>query len=185
MYQEENKSILTHIENMNKLTENVIQKLKILKYKVATMESCTAGMVATTLTNVSGSSEVLKESFVTYSNEAKIRQGVPASVIQEYGVYSRQTAQSMAEALLLRNDIGIGVTGTLGNIDPANTDSTIGDVYFCIEDTSGKCILKSIKVDVTSITSREAQKKEVTITLLESLNTFLDELLASKGIQSF
>ena len=155
----------------------IINKLKSLNYTVATMESCTAGSVAATLTSVSGSSSILKESFITYSNEAKIYQGVPESVISEYGVYSRQTAQAMAEALLLRNDIGIGVTGTLGNPDPNNLDSKVGEVHCCIETKSGQCRLHTIHIDVNSIPSRKEQREAIVKLIINELNSLLTELI--------
>ena len=81
---------------------------------VTTMESCTAGQIASLITDTEGASAILKGAFVTYSNEAKIRQGVPAEVIEKYGVYSAETAAAMAEACrrAFRADLGIGVTGS-------------------------------------------------------------------------
>ena len=72
-----------------------------------------------------GASAIFKGGFVTYSNEAKIRQGVPAEVIGTFGVYSPQTAEAMAEAcrMAYQAQIGVGVTGTTGNMDPSNADS--------------------------------------------------------------
>lgn len=101
---------------------------------ITTMESATAGQIASLITDTEGSSAVLKGAFVTYCNEAKIAQGVPASVIEEHGVYSNETASAMACACreVYRADIGIGVTGTMGNIDPANGDSVPGQVHFAL-----------------------------------------------------
>ena len=65
---------------------------------ITTMESCTSGQIASLITDTEGSSAVLKGAFVTYSNEAKIMQGVPAAIIGTYGVYSAETAAAMAEA---------------------------------------------------------------------------------------
>lgn len=54
---------------------------------ISTMESITSGLVASLITDTEGSSAVLKEAFITYSNEAKIREGVSAGVIRRYSVY--------------------------------------------------------------------------------------------------
>ena len=62
---------------------------------ITTMESCTSGQIASLITDTEGSSAVLKGAFVTYSNEAKIMQGVPAAIIGTYGVYSAETASAM------------------------------------------------------------------------------------------
>ena len=101
---------------------------------ITTMESCTAGQIASLLTDTEGSSAVLKGAFITYSNMAKVKQGVPAEIIDQYGVYSAETARAMAQACrdAYQADIGIGITGTMGNADPANGDSVPGEVYFAI-----------------------------------------------------
>ena len=101
---------------------------------ITTMESCTAGQIASLITDTEGASEIMKGAFVTYSNEAKIRQGVPAEVIAQYGVYSAECAAAMAEACrrAYDADIGVGVTGSFRNADPENADSVPGEVYVAI-----------------------------------------------------
>ena len=117
-------------EKYRRLTLGLIEN----KLQITTMESCTSGQVASLLTDTEGSSAVVKGAFITYSNEAKIRQGVPAQLIERYGVYSPETAASMAEncRASFKADIGIGVTGSFGNADPGNSDSIPGEVYFAI-----------------------------------------------------
>lgn len=99
---------------------------------ITTMESATAGQIASLITDTQGASAVLKGAYVTYSNEAKVACGVPAQVIDDYGVYSNECASVMARACAQAfcADIGIGVTGTFGNVDPANADSVAGQVHF-------------------------------------------------------
>lgn len=102
---------------------------------ITTMESATSGQIASLITDTEGSSAVLKGAFITYSNEAKIQQGVPAEIIEKYTVYSCETAEAMAAACMKAYgaDIGIGVTGTMGNVDPANPEASVpGQVYFAI-----------------------------------------------------
>ena len=102
---------------------------------ITTMESATSGQIASLITDTQGASAIMKGAFITYSNEAKILQGVPEEIIDRYSVYSIETAKEMARACreAYRADIGIGVTGTMGNIDPANEkSSSIGEVYFAI-----------------------------------------------------
>lgn len=113
-----------------RITNALIEKKKY----ITTMESCTSGLIASLITDTEGSSAIMKGAFVTYSNEAKIRQGVPEAVIAEHGVYSCETAAAMAGAAMeaYSADIAIGVTGTMGNVDPANSDSTPGEVYYAI-----------------------------------------------------
>ena len=89
---------------------------------ITTMESATSGQIASLITDTEGSSAILKGAFITYCNEAKIQQGVPAEILDRFTVYSRETAE-----------VGIGVTGTMGNVDPANPEaSKPGQVYFAI-----------------------------------------------------
>lgn len=100
---------------------------------ISTMESITSGLIASLITDTEGASAVLKGAFVTYSNEAKIMQGVSRDVIEKYSVYSSETADEMATACARTYgaNIGIGITGTAGNVDPANSlYSDPGEVYF-------------------------------------------------------
>ena len=72
-----------------KLTKLLIEK----NLTITTMESATSGQIASLITDTEGSSAVLKGAFVTYCNEAKIMQGVPAEVLDTYTVYSKETAE--------------------------------------------------------------------------------------------
>ena len=114
-----------------KLTLKLIEK----GLMITTMESATSGQIASLITDTEGSSAIMKGAFVTYSNEAKIQQGVPKEIIETYTVYSKETARAMAETCrkAYAANIGIGVTGTMGNVDPANKEASVpGQVYFAI-----------------------------------------------------
>lgn len=113
------------------LTNLLIEK----NMTITTMESATSGQIASLITDTEGSSAIMKGAFITYSNEAKIMQGVPSAVLDTYTVYSKETACAMAQscAKTYQADIGIGVTGTMGNIDPANAEASVpGQVYFAL-----------------------------------------------------
>ena len=131
---------------MTDLEKNVREKFRYItntlikeQLTITTMESCISGLVASLLTDTEGASAVLKGAFVTYSNEAKIKQNVPADVRERFGVYSEETAREMSLAAkrAYGADIAIGVTGTMGNVDPANNDSTPGEVFFAIAHKEG------------------------------------------------
>ena len=79
-----------------RLTKLLIEK----NLTITTMESATSGQIASLITDTEGSSAVLKGAFVTYCNEAKIMQGVPAEIIDKYTVYSTQTAEAMAKGFV-------------------------------------------------------------------------------------
>ena len=118
-----------------KITLCLIQK----SLQISTMESCTSGLIASLITDTEGASAVMKGSAITYSNEAKIACGVPEEIIKTFGVYSEETAAAMANAArrAYKADIGIGVTGSFGNADPANPDSVPGEVFFSIATEEG------------------------------------------------
>ena len=105
---------------------------------LATMESCTGGLLADSITNVAGSSGYFKGGIVSYTNELKIAHGVPASLIEEHGAVSAQVAEVMAEAVRLElgADYGIGITGVAGP-DPLE-DKPPGSVYIGVASSRGK-----------------------------------------------
>jgi nicotinamide-nucleotide amidase len=83
---------------------------------LGTMESCTGGLLASTLTDVSGASSYFQGGIVTYQTQEKIDAGVRAEVIEEFGVFSAETARAMSEAAqkLFHADYGVGITGVAG-----------------------------------------------------------------------
>ena len=109
---------------------------------VAAMESCTGGLVGVLLSDIDGASAVVPGGTFSYSNEEKIRNGVPETVINRYGVYSAETARHMASAAREghSSDIGIGITGSIGVADPNNPDSVPGEVYIAM-DVKGEMII--------------------------------------------
>ena len=118
-------------DDYRRLTLMLIEK----NISITTMESCTSGQLASLISDTEGASGIMKGAFVTYSNEAKIKQGVPEETIDKYSVYSKETACAMAEACrkTYNADIGVGVTGSMGNVDPANAAASIpGQVWFAL-----------------------------------------------------
>ena len=99
---------------------------------LATMESCTGGLLASSITDVPGSSAYFKGGLVTYSKQAKIAAGVPAGLIEEHGAVSEQVAGAMATAArtALDADLGIGTTGVAG---PSEMEGKpVGLVYIAL-----------------------------------------------------
>ena len=113
---------------------SIINKLIDTHTTISTMESCTSGMIASTITDTEGASAIFPGGYVTYLNETKIFIGVEKEIIRKYGVYSKECAEAMARTVQekMHTDIAVGITGTTGNIDPNNADSVQGVVYFCI-----------------------------------------------------
>ena len=75
------------------IEKNVVDVLKEKGLTITTAESCTGGLVAATIVNISGASAVFKEGYITYSNEAKIKLlGVKPETLERYYAVSRETA---------------------------------------------------------------------------------------------
>jgi nicotinamide-nucleotide amidase len=87
------------------------------KLKIAAAESCTGGLLAATLTEIPGSSDVFERGFVTYSNEAKQDMlDVAGTTLDRHGAVSRETAEAMARGALAHADanITVSITGIAG-----------------------------------------------------------------------
>lgn len=113
------------------LEEEVVALLKEHHFSITTAESCTGGLVAATLINVSGVSEYLKEAYITYSDEAKIKLlGVDGNIIEKSTVVSKETAEAMAlgGAKAAGCDICVSVTGIAGP-DGGTKEQPVGLVY--------------------------------------------------------
>lgn len=115
---------------------NVVNLLIEKKMTIATMESCTGGFVASSITDIDGSSSVLKFSAVTYSNEYKIKMGVSKEVIDKYSVYSMNVAREMAKNIsdFANSDIGVGITGKINRVDENNLFGDDNKIYYAIYD---------------------------------------------------
>lgn len=121
------------------MRNDVLKLVNILREKkktISSMESCTGGMFASEITNISGSSEVLKFSAVTYSNEYKIKMGVDSDIINKYSVYSMNTAKDMSLKIsnFANSNYGIGITGKINDIDKDNMYGSDNLVYVSIYD---------------------------------------------------
>ena len=112
---------------------DVVKNLIERNLSISTAESITGGMVAKMITDVPGSSKILSESYVVYSNESKIKTLlVSASLIEQYGVVSREVAKDMAVKLKMLTGCDICIS-TTGNAGPTVCDDKpVGRVYVAI-----------------------------------------------------
>ena len=174
---QKNVIIVSMMTDKEFVTENLIKNNMTISF----MESCTSGLLASMFTDTQGASAVFKGSFVTYSNEAKLDAGVDETVIQEYGVYSKECAREMARVVKehFNVDIAVGITGTTGNVDPNNMSTSVeGEAYYCI-------ILNEtvydyhIKIDVKDF-SRVEIKNYYANDVYNSLRKLLEEM--NKGL---
>ncbi len=101
------------------------------------MESLTGGLLASAITDVSGSSAYFLGGLVTYSTELKAQMGVPRDILQQYGAVSKETAIAMAHTVRERLgvDVGVGITGVAG--PDALEGKPVGTVYIAVEGPEG------------------------------------------------
>jgi nicotinamide-nucleotide amidase len=101
---------------------------------IATAESCTGGLIAATLTEIAGSSDVVDRGFVTYSNAAKSEMlGVDPALIARQGAVSEPVARAMADGALARSRAGraVAVTGIAGP-GGGTIEKPVGLVHFAV-----------------------------------------------------
>ena len=157
--------------------KEIIDYLKNNNYTISTMESCTGGYIASSITNISGSSMVFKFGAVTYSNEYKIKLGVEKDIIDKYSVYSMECANSMSKVITdyTNSDYGVGITGKINDIDPNNLIGDDNKVYLSIYDRN-KDFYYNKEIIVKNI-SREENK--------ELINEEFIELFKEQIIKSY
>jgi nicotinamide-nucleotide amidase len=130
-------------EEINAAANALLELCKTKKLTLATAESCTGGLVAAALSDISGSSLVLDRGFVTYSNTAKQQMlGITTATIDRYGAVSRECAGEMAKGALAHAgvDLAVSITGIAGPTG-ATAGKPIGLVYFCAASRSGRVIV--------------------------------------------
>ena len=102
---------------MKLLGKNIVKKLIKNKLKISIAESCTGGLLSSTITSVSGSSKVFNLGLVTYSNRSKINLlKVPKNIIKKYGTVSEQVCLAMVKNIskIDKADISVSITGIAG-----------------------------------------------------------------------
>ena len=153
--------------------ENIVKKLIEKNRTISTMESCTGGGVVNEITNISGSSEILKYSAVTYSNEFKIKMGVDKNIVEKYSVYSLETAIEMSRSIskFTKSSYGIGITGKLNRADKNNLYGDDNTVFISIYDSYNNKYYNE-KIIVNKET-RQENKQMVINKIIEMLNKIL------------
>ena len=102
---------------MKKISQKIVRLLKKKKIKIAFAESCTGGMLSSTITSIRGSSKVFTMGLVTYSNQSKNSiLKVPKQIIKKYGAVSIQCCLSMVNNLskISKSNIAVSITGIAG-----------------------------------------------------------------------
>ncbi len=153
------------------LEETAVEMLAGRDMTVVTAESCTGGLIAGTLINVPGASEVLNESYVTYSNEAKERLvNVNPETLRRYGAVSEQTAREMAEgaARAAGANAALSSTGVAGP-GGGTLEKPVGLVYVgCY--VNGKTEVKECRFQGSRMENRLHTVEAALELLIEMLN---------------
>ncbi|MBD8942494.1 MAG: CinA family protein [Clostridiales bacterium] len=112
------------------MEEKIVRFLNEHNMMITTVESCTGGLIAARLVNVSGASNVFSEGYVTYSEDAKTKMvGVNPETIKKYNVVSEEVAYEMASggAKTANADVAVSVTGVAGPLG-GTKDIPVGTV---------------------------------------------------------
>mgnify|MGYP006084972843 FL=1 len=151
-------------EKINKQSEILFHNCLEKKLTVTTAESCTGGMIASSIVSVSGSSAIFKSSVVTYSNEMKSKiLNIPLKSINENGAVSKVIAYTMAYNVLdlMNSDISIAVTGIAGP-GGGSKNKPVGLVYIGIGTKQNivtkRYLFKGNRLKVRQETTLEALK---------------------------
>ena len=154
------------------LEEKIVKELQNKGYTITTAESCTGGLLAGRILNVSGASAVYNEGHITYSNEAKERLlGVSHDTLERYGAVSEQTAAEMAlgAARVASANVGLSTTGIAGP-SGGTPEKPVGLVYVgcCI---NGDVTVKECRFSGNREENRNAAVEAVLELLIDELET--------------
>jgi nicotinamide-nucleotide amidase len=125
---------------LRKAAVRVLDLCRANGLKIATAESCTGGLVASALTAIAGSSDVVDCGFVTYSNAAKKAMlAVPAVTLEHHGAVSAEAAAAMAAGALRRSqaDLAVAITGIAGP-GGGSRQKPVGLVHFAAARRDGR-----------------------------------------------
>lgn len=134
-------------EDIEDAARAIVEDFTPRKLLIATAESCTAGLIAGAITEISGSSNVFDRGFVTYSNEAKREMiGVANATLKAHGAVSRETAVEMAEGAIGNSgaNISVAVTGIAGP-GGASEEKPVGLVHLAAARQGRKTIHREMR----------------------------------------
>tara|TARA_B110001454_G_scaffold137735_1_gene128058 strand:+ start:141 stop:611 length:471 start_codon:yes stop_codon:yes gene_type:complete len=143
----------------NKLVKKLIQK----KLKIAFAESCTGGMLSSTITSVSGSSKVFNLGLITYSNKAKMDVlKIPKKIITKYGAVSNECCLVMVKNLskISKSNISVSITGVVGP-NGGTKLKPIGLVYVGIKKGNRIIVQKNLFKNKNRISIQKATTTKV------------------------
>ena len=125
---------------------SLIKKLNKKKLKISFAESCTGGLLANTITSISGASKVFNMGFITYSNQAKIKiLKISKNIIIKYGAVSPECCKAMVVNLskISKANINVSITGIAGP-NGGTKKKPVGLVYIGIKKGNKIIIIKNL-----------------------------------------
>ena len=141
--------------------KNIIKKLIKKKLKISFAESCTGGMLAASITSISGASKVFNIGLITYSNQAKINiLKVNKNIIKKYGAVSAECCEAMVKNLakISKAQINVSVTGIAGP-NGGTKNKPVGLVYIGVKRSNKIVITKNIFKQKTRNSIQKASVK--------------------------
>ena len=150
---------------MSNLSLKIVKLLTIKKLTVSFAESCTGGLLASSITSISGSSKVFNMGLVTYSNNAKVKLlQVPKKTITKYGAVSYETCLSMVKNLskISKSNISISITGVAGP-NGGTKAKPVGLVYIGLKKGNKIIVKKNYfkskkRISIQKATTKQALK---------------------------
>ena len=156
---------------MNDFSSKVVRILTKKKLSVSFAESCTGGLLASTITSISGSSKVFNMGLITYSNNAKVKLlKVPKKTITKYGAVSHETCLLMVENLskISKSNISISITGVAGP-NGGTKQKPVGLVYVGLKKGRKTIIKKNLFKNKGRIFIQKATVKKVLKMVLKNI----------------
>lgn len=169
-------SIYTTQEDVT-LEKAVVELLLANSLTVCTVESCTGGMLAARLINVSGVSEVFKAGYITYSNKAKRKiLGIKKSLLEKHGAVSPEIAKEMAKGATLfsKADVTVGITGIAGP-EGGSEEKPVGLVYIACN-VCGRVEVKEYRFSGNRMKIRENSVSAALSLMRESILAYYSEV---------
>ena len=150
---------------MSNLSLRIVKLLTKKKLTLSFAESCTGGLLASSITSISGSSKVFNMGLVTYSNNAKVKLlQVPKKTITKYGAVSHETCLSMVKNLskISKANISISITGVAGP-NGGTKAKPVGLVYIGLKKGSKIIVKKNLfkskkRISIQKATAKQALK---------------------------
>ena len=156
---------------MNNLSLKIVKLLAKKKLTVSFAESCTGGLLASTITSISGSSKVFNMGLVTYSNNAKRNLlKVPKKTINRYGAVSHETCLTMVKKLskISKSNISISITGIAGP-NGGTKEKPVGLVYIGLKKGRKIIVKKNLFKNKGRVFIQKASVKKVLKMILNNL----------------